>query len=68
MNGKLNVTDVYGHVCYASCSRMRTRHMGLSVSRTALSANASIRPHKRGTLGCDKGPDERAYPWGAISP
>ncbi len=27
-----------------------------------------IRPHKRGTLGCDKGPDERGYAWGAMSP
>src|SRR5215216_4337975 len=25
-------------------------------------------PHKRGTLGCDKGPDERAYAWRAMSP
>src|ERR687886_721894 len=25
-------------------------------------------PHKRGILGCDKGPDERAYAWGAMSP
>ena len=26
------------------------------------------RPHKRGILGCDKGPDERAYAWRAMSP
>src|SRR5215217_7950355 len=25
-------------------------------------------PYKRGTLGCDKGPDERAYAWRAMSP
>src|SRR5215218_6738980 len=24
-------------------------------------------PHKRGILGCDKGPDERAYAWRAMS-
>ena len=25
-------------------------------------------PHKRGILGSDKGPDERAYAWRAMSP
>src|SRR5215218_4706167 len=35
------------------------RHQGRRCSQT---------PHKRGTLGCDKGPDERAYAWRAMSP
>ena len=66
MNGKLNVRDVYGHVCYASCSHMRTRHMGLPVPRTTLSANAL---QEEGYLGVRQGPpDERAYAQGAMSP
>src|SRR5215212_9392974 len=43
---------------------MRTRHMWLS----AQGRRCPQTPYKRGTLGCDKGADERAYPWGAISP
>src|SRR5829696_3535919 len=47
---------MYGHVCYASCSRMRTRHMGLAASRKTLRGRRCPQtPHKRGTLGCDKG-------------
>src|ERR687889_2547469 len=53
-------------VTYATC-RAHVRELGIWGCRHQ-GRRCPQTPHKRGTLGCDKGPEERAYAWGAMSP
>src|SRR5919107_3306284 len=73
INGKVKVRGMYGHVCYASCSRMRTRYMGLSASRKTLFRKRLIRGAPWSPLGCHEPLDDgcggggrkAVIPWGA---
>src|SRR5215213_9290666 len=52
---------------YATC-RAHVRELGIWGCRHR-GRRCPQTPHKRrSTLGCDKGPDERAYAWRAMSP
>src|SRR5215208_4502474 len=51
---------------YATC-RAHVRELGIWGCRHQ-GRRCPQAPHKRGTLGCDKGPEERAYAWRTISP